>query len=1041
MTNPIYKYTLPVAIALFTSVAVMAEESAISGKIIDGSTGLSLPGARITVYNGEGASISGNDGEFSIPFSRKDAVLKIEMEGYSTRYVPVEPTGEVKITLQPFTPFGFSPAPYLSVTPTNSTSDFPISEINADQGLDNLQGDLFTINRSGMPGSGLSAYVDGLHSLSTSSQPLYVVDGVIWPQAPEASASVIDGYFSNPLSLIDPRDIAKVTILKEGSAAFGAKGGNGVVMIETRRGENATTRIEAFAMLGIHSPGKRMPVMDAGQYRTYVSDILKGRYANSSQVDNLNFLKDDPSSPFYAMTHNNTDWQNLTGHTGLLMNYGINVRGGDERALYAFSFGYAKSDGSIRETSFDRLNIRFNSDINLWKGFKLRFDIGFAQASRKLFNDGIDPVSSPGFMSMIKSPLFHSNILTTDGSATLKYADVDELGVGNPLSILDLGIGNNRNYRFNLNALPRYDFNSKWAVQGRVSYTFDKSKENSFLPDYGVEEVDLFNNNGEIYAESRNLVKSQMGRFTSFDMDIHGEYNPLKNTVNDLSFMLGYRFTNDTYLYSYGEGHNTSSDYMNDLSNTTASLHFSSGLDSKWRNMAWYLTARYSLLGRYLFSADVAMETSSRFGKEAPGALKIGGVAWGVFPTVNAAWIISGEPWMRNVAPVSLLKLFASFSIAGNDQVPIYATETYYQSSSMMDNAFGWTIANIGNPKLKWESTSTFRVGLDMKFFNDRWSLSGDFFNSTTTDLLMKKNLMDEAGLATFWTNNGTIRNIGFNISTIVRAVNERDWKLDLGASIGHYSNKLTKIEGGAFTTDLLGAQILTQEGNPIGLFYGYKSEGVFSTSAEASAADLGIRNSDGSISKFTAGDMIFKDVNGDHIIDDKDRVVIGNPNPDIYGNFSFRLQWKNLSLSSLFTFVTGNDVYNALRANLEAGSTVYNQSVSMLHRWVANGQNTDIPKATYGDPMGNSRFSNRWIEDGSYLKWKSLQLSYEIPLRSSFIHGITISVAMNNILCITKYLGADPEFSYGTSPLYLGVDAGLTAPGREYCFGVKINL
>ena len=532
-----------------------------------------------------------------------------------------------------------------------------------------------------------------------------------------------------------------------------------------------------------------------------------------------------------------------------------------------------------------------------------------------------------------------------------------------------------------------------------------------------------------------------MGRLTSFDMDIHGEYNPLKNIVNDLSFMLGYRFTNDTYLYSYGEGHNTSSDYMNDLSNTTSSLHFSEGLDSKWRNMAWYLTANYSLRNRYLFSAELDMETSSKFGKEAPGALHIGGVSWGLFPKVNAAWIISAEPWMRNVDWVSLLKLYATYSITGNDNVPVYATKTYYQSSSLMDNAFGWTVANLGNPKLKWESTSTFRVGLDMKFFNDRWSLGGDFFYSTTSDLLMKKNLQDEVGLATMWTNNGSLRNIGFNVSTIVRAVNLRDWKLDIGASVGHYTNRLTKLNGGAFTTDILGAQILTQEGSPIGLFYGYKTNGVFATASEANKANIGIRNNDGSISYFSAGDMIFEDFNHDGLIDEKDRVVIGNPNPDVYGNFSFRLQWKNLSLSSLFTFLAGNDVYNALRANLESGSTTYNQSVALLNRWVANGHQTDIPRATYGDPMGNSRFSDRWIEDGSYLKWKSLELSYEIPLKSSFIQGLSVSVAMNNILTFTKYLGPDPEFSYGVSPLYLGVDAGLIAPGREFCFGIKINL
>ena len=181
------------------------------------------------------------------------------------------------------------------------------------------------------------------------------------------------------------------------------------------------------------------------------------------------------------------------------------------------------------------------------------------------------------------------------------------------------------------------------------------------------------------------------------------------------------------------------------------------------------------------------------------------------------------------------------------------------------------------------------------------------------------------------------------------------------------------------------------------------------------------------------------QDKNG--IINDRDRAIIGDPNPDIFGNFNFQLQWKGFTLSSMFTYVVGNDVYNALRASLESGSNAYNQTVAMANRWVANGQLTSIPRATYGDPMGNARFSDRWIEDGSYLKWKSLQLSYNIPIRSTFIHGVTVSASMHNILTWTKYLGPDPEFSFGTTPLYMGVDAGLTAPGREYCFGVKINL
>lgn len=1019
--------------------AALAQDIKIEGSVTDGSTGNALPGARITILNGDGAAMSGEKGAFAITVPGKQAVLRVEVPGYEVRYIPVSSTGMMKITLNPETGFGFNALGSYSATASSSASYYPIEEINADQSISDLQGNLFAIQRSGMPGSGHSVYVDGLHSINLSSQPLYVVDGVIWGEAPE-TVSVIDGYFSNPLSLIDPRDIAKITVLKNGVAAYGAKGANGVVIIDTRRAKDAATQIEAYAMLGIKSPGKTMPVMDASQYRTYVSDILKGRFDNSSAVGNLGFINDNPASPTYAMTHNNTDWQGLTTTTGMLMNYGINVRGGDDRALYAFSLGYARSDGSIKETSFDRINVRFNSDISLWKGFTTRFDIAFAQASRKMRNDGIDAVSSPGYMAMIKSPLFHSNVLTDDGGVTNKYADVDELGIGNPLSILDLGIGNNRNYRFSLNAVPRYDFNSRLALQGRVSYTFDKMKENSFLPDYGVTETNLYNNNGEIYAVSKNLVKSQMGRYTSFDMDAHVEYSPLRNVDNVLDLALGYRYMNDTYNYSYGEGHNTSSDYMNDLSNTSSSLHFSHGLDSEWRNIAWYLTAEYAWCNRYFINADVDIETSSRFGKNAPGALKLGGVAWGTFPSVKAAWMISNEDWMRNVSWVSMLKLYASYSISGNDNVPIYANRTYFQSNGMMDNAFGWVLANISNDRLKWESTATARGGLEMSFFNNVWSLGFDIYRSETSDLLMRKTLRDEAGLASYWSNDGKMRNVGYNFSTSVRAVNQRDWKLDLGFSLGHYSNKLTEISE-AFTTDIMGGRILTEAGNPVGVFYGYKTDGVFASTSDAAAANLGIRNPDGSVTSFGAGDMHFVDSNHDGIIDDLDRVVIGNPNPDIFGNFNFRLQWKGFSLSSMFTFVSGNDVYNALRANLESGSTVHNQSVALMDRWVANNQQTDIPRATYGDPMGNARFSDRWIEDGSYLKWKSLELSYSIPLRSSFIQGVTVSASMHNILTLTKYLGPDPEFSFGTSPLYMGVDAGLTSPGREFCFGIKINL
>lgn len=1016
----------------------IAQQPKIDGKVIDISTGQPLAGARVSIVNAQVSAMTDDDGSFTLDGVPQSATLMVTAPGYDMKYVPVRGNANFDIKLSP-TIIGNTYEGMLDATAVGSQEYMEEGLITADNAVAELQGNLLAITRSGMPGSGHAIYVDGLHSLNSSSQPLYVVDGVMWAADEEAN-SIIDGHMQNPLALISPEDIERIYVLKNGTAIYGARAGNGVVVIETKRAHNEATEIQAWAKVGWRSNSKRIPMMNNEQYRIYASDIIRGKYSNQTLINRLGFLNDDPTSSQYAETHNNTDWLDLVTRNGIIMDYGISVRGGDDRALYSFSLGYTKNDGTVKKTSFDRFNVRFNSDIKLWKGATLRFDVAYAQAGYKLFDDGLNAVSSPFYVAMIKSPLYHPNVMSMSGTPTLKYADVDELGVTNPLNLLDLGIGESKNYRFNLVALPRYQFNDKVGIEGLVAYTFDKVRENSFIPDYGLADRPLYNNNGEIYAVSRNVVKNLMNRRTRFTADLHVEYSPIKNLSHDLWLKGGFRYENNSYLTSYGEGHNTSSDYITDLSNTSSALHWMSGYDAAWRNMAWYLSAQYSWLKRYFLNVDMTLESSSKFGNNAPGALHMAGISWGYFPSINAAWLISSEKWMRNVTFINALKLRVGYDMAGNDNLPIYANRTYFQVERLMDNSFGQIISNLGNDKLKWETTSTLRVGLDASLFNDIWSFSFDFYKSKTTDLLVLKTLPEEAGIEHYWTNGGALGNTGIVFATNVRAVNTRDWHLDLGATIGHYKNKVTKLDDGDFVTDVCGGHVLTAVGQPVGVFYGYKTDGVLIDSEAANKANLSIRNADGSYTKFGAGDMRFVD-NGDGVINSQDMQIIGNPNPDFYGNFNFKLSWRNLSLYSLFTYSVGNDVYNALRANIESGSDIYNQTTAMAGRWVANGQQTEIPRATYGDPMGNSRFSDRWIEDGSYLKWKSLQLEYDIPIRSTVIQGVSLSFAVKNLLTFTKYLGLDPEFSFGNSPLYMGVDAAQVAQAREFNFGVKINL
>ena len=272
----------------------------------------------------------------------------------------------------------------------------------------------------------------------------------------------------------------------------------------------------------------------------------------------------------------------------------------------------------------------------------------------------------------------------------------------------------------------------------------------------------------------------------------------------------------------------------------------------------------------------------------------------------------------------------------------------------------------------------------------------------------------------------------------------EKDWQWQVGVSVGHYKNKITELpDGGEYIDNqIYGATVRTQVGQAANMFYGYKTLGVFATTEEAAAAGLYFMADNGVDKKyFGAGDIHFADLNGDGQITDADRTVIGDPNPDIFGNIFTSLSWKRFRLDVRFNYSLGNDVYNYMRAQLEGGSRFMNQTTALNQRWQVEGQQTSMPRITFQDPMGNSRFSDRWIEDGSYLRLKTVTLSYNLPLKSQYIQGLQFWVQGNNLLTFTKYLGSDPEFSMTTSVIGQGIDLGRLGQGRSVVAGVKINL
>jgi TonB-linked SusC/RagA family outer membrane protein len=1019
-----------------------ANDITIKGKVINSANRSAQAGARIVYAGTDRVTMSGADGTFELSAKALNGMLQVEAPGYDYQVVPVQGRQIINIYLVPVS----NHEAYYNENSLSAANDARISSTSFTKGGTDLAGELAVMgslhatSHSGADASGVATFLRGIKSVNMNSQPLFIVDGIEW-QSQDNISSLHDGYFSNPLALLSPDDIESVQVLKNGTAIYGAKAAGGVVIINTRRAHNMATEITVNLSAGIKSPYQTMPMMNAHDYRIYATDVMRGATGTlADQLSSLKFTNDDANSSSYAATHNNTDWVNELSQSAVTQNYNIGIRGGDERALYAFSLGYNHNDGNIDNTSFERLFVRFNSDINLTKNLTTRADISFSQVTRNLFDDGMNEYTSPTYLSYIKSPLYNAHQFDANGNLFDRISDKDELSIGNPLAITENAEGKSKNYRFTAFLQPRYTFSDKFALVGTAAFSWDKIKESAFTPDFGLNEIQFYNEQGDWYGQGDNMVATLMTRHSNISLGIHGDYTPLKGD-NNLNLKLGWRYQNDTFTSSYGQGYNTGSDKLKGLSVTNASLRSNGGVSDGWREVDAYATADYNYLNRYFLSGQASLTSNSRFGHHVDGGLSLGDVSWGFFPSATAAWVVTGEEWMSRLNAINYLRLHATYEITGNQDLPSSATRTYWSSIRYVGLARGLQLSNIGNDKLGWETTRTASFGLDMNLFSNRLSLGADVYVANTSNLLVQKQLRDEYGLQNYFANDGKLRNTGFDISARARVIDTQDLKLNLGATFGHYDNKVTELGSKAFTTSVAGGEVLTAEGNPVGVFYGYKALGVFATQAEADAADLGIISSTGKRIAFAAGDMMYEDVNHDGIIGEADKQIIGDPNPDFYGNIHMNLQYKRFALNALCTYSLGNDAYNALRAQLESGSSLNNQTTNMKQRWTADGQITSVPRATYGDPMGNSAFSSRWIEDASYLKLRQVSASYDLPVKPKFIQSAQIWAAVSNVFTLTKYVGNDPEFAYGNTSLYQGIDTGLIPSARSYHIGVKLGL
>lgn len=1032
----------------------------VRGRVIDAVTGKPIAGTIVRVSEIDGFSVlTEDDGTYELKVPVFATSLYMSNPGSNPVRMGLQ-LGEQQPEVAMFpTTFDAEYAPKINVLSNYEISDFQYTNsVNIkDEIQKQLGGQVYTVTRNGTPGVGSVMFVQGLNSLNVNAQPLVVIDDVIVDQ--QYSRTLLhDGFYNDILSNINPSDIEKVTVMRNGTALYGAKGANGVILIQTRRNKSMATRITANISAGVVLEPKFLSMMGAEQYRSYASELLKTTNTTNQE---FKFLNENPNYYYYNQYHQNTDWKDLVYHTAMTQNYGINVEGGDAVANYNLSVGYTNQQSSLKYNDMDRLNIRFNTDINLTSRLDVRFDASFANTTRNIRNDGAPESydegtpTSPGFLAYVKSPflspysygkgIFSSSHYDIEQESYLNEALANYTGynwrLGNPAAINEYGDAENKNHfensMLNLTITPKYRFNANLSLSEHFSYNLVNTNEMFYIPingtpSYYVNAIGAYRDN-----EVRSLASKQNSVMSDTRLDWHNRYK-----AHDIHVFGGVRINWESYTLSSQLGYNTGNDKTPFMSSGLKNTE-DAGASDNWNSMAWYAQAEYNYLGRYYLQGNLTIEGSSRFGQEG-GDFRALDAAWAVFPGIQAAWVISNEPWLAGNRSINYLRLSAGYDISGNDDIDYYAARSYFRASQFLHTIAGLSFDGIGNTKIKWETTHRFNVGLETSLFNNRVGLSFNFFHSTTNNLLTRQSLGFLSGLEQNWSNGGKLQNQGFDINANVKVLALKDWQWQVGASVGHYKNEIKELADGAQYMDskVYGATIRTQVGQAANLFYGYKSLGVFSTTEEADASALYVMGDNGiDCNYFGAGDIHFADLNGDHQITDADRIIIGDPNPDIYGNIFTTVAWKRLKLDMRFNYSLGNDVYNYMRAQLEGGSRFMNQSTALTRRWQAEEQMTDIPRIAFQDPMGNSRFSDRWIEDGSYLRLKAATLSYDLPLNSEFIQGLQIWIQANNVFTLSKYLGSDPEFTMTSNVIGQGIDLGQLSQSRSFVAGIKINL
>jgi TonB-dependent starch-binding outer membrane protein SusC len=1039
----------------------------IKGKVLDSKTGEPIIGATVAIKGTTTGTISDYDGNFAISVQNADVILVFSFVGYIKQEITAgNNQKEIIVRLKEETKelddvvvIGYGTQKKVdlmgavSTIKSNDIASVPVPDVT--KAIQGRAAGVTVTSNSGSPGSAMSIKIRGTGTVN-NTDPLYVVDGFI----------------VESISFLNPEDIKDFQVLKDASSAaiYGARAANGVVVITTKKGEKGV-HVSFSSYWGVSQFWKKPDLLDKVGFKKLYESVYKSPLV-ISKADSIIYNE-------YAVNN----WLDYIIQSGSTQKYNLQVTGGDEKNTYLVSGSWNSDNGIVQKTGFNKGDVRINIDNKLSDQITLRSNFQATLSNRKMVQEGEFNVFQYALREPTVNPMFDMSNLKMGGVNGDSIVSFNKVYNWNPYTRMYGTDFKSKTSGYLGNFELFIKFNDHLTNSTRAGFDFEYFSESDFSGENfqpyayfdGGNNIGIKYDQNAVQQTDNNKSKWQIENITTFNKKFK------KSTVTIIGGV-SFEGYSETQTFAGRAMAPDFSSYFDALNATFVNPQIS-GYGSGWRSVGIPFRFDYNYAEKYLFQFNFRADASSIFAKDK---------RWGEFPSVSLGWKLKEEPFLKDVDWITQLKIRGNWGLSGNNRISQYATRTmintdpsfYYVLGQQPFYRQGWTSSGIGNPNIVWENTDSKNAGIDLSLFKGSLSGTVEVFNKTTSNMLLQLPVVLSSGMTDApWQNAGKVRNLGYEITASYKK-SYGDFNFEVSTNFTQIFNRIISL--GSANAPILGGYqpgnsealsstylTMTAVGHAIGEFYGYKidrslhANGIWHTD---DMANLNGKPLPVSYKKIMTGDFIFKDINGDNKIDENDKTFLGSPLPDFTYGFNINLQYKIVDLTMFFQGVQGNKIFNVERYYLNAfhyggprpSSSVFSNDNNMASDVPANSWTTTNQDAIYPiiknqvDNNNNYRVSDFYIEDGSYLRLKTVQLGVNIPdkiCKPLKISRFRLYASVYNLLTFTKYSGMDPEIgdmvntgSVGnanttTNNTSMGIDLGTFPQARTFTFGLLVDF